>query len=317
MENRQQQVNVNNTLSDILDEKPFGVPQGSVLGPLFFLLYINNIKSAINFSYFHLYADDTIIIQGHNDLQTLVDDMENELTSVDHWLTQNKLTPNVKKCESIFFARPHSQKLCQNSTIKFKGNKLETKQCVKYLGVHFDNKLSWEKHIKEVNRKVNFKLSKIKPLAKFLDPVDINMLIKAFVLPYIHYCSTIWSSAAPHLINKLQTTVNKTKFFSPNIQQIHVEQRLNFDSAVLAFKAINNLTPDHISDKISLVSSHHQYATRQSKTNNIFHKHIPNKLSAQSLTSMATKVWNPLPPDLKSEVSLLSFKTKCKKYLYK
>ena len=83
---------------------------------------------------------------------------------------------------------------------------------------------------------------------------------------------------------------------------------------MLSFKAINNLTPVYISDSISLVSSHHKYFTRQSRARNIFHKHLPNKLSTQSLASMATKVWNPLPVELKTENSLLLFKNKCKKY---
>ena len=82
LECRQQCVNVNGTLSDFLEEKPFGVPQGSVLGPLFFLLYINNIQSAILSSYFHLYADDTIIIQGSNDLQDHIYNLESELSNV-------------------------------------------------------------------------------------------------------------------------------------------------------------------------------------------------------------------------------------------
>ena len=314
LECRQQCVNVNGTLSDFLEEKPFGVPQGSVLGPLFFLLYINNIQSAILSSYFHLYADDTIIIQGSNDLQDLIYNLESELSNVDNWLTLNKLTPNVKKCESIFFAKPQSRKLCKKASIKFRGYNLDNKECFKHLGVYFDNKLSWEKHVKEVIRKINFKLSKIRPLAKFLDPVDINMLIQSFVKPYVHYCSTTWSSAAPHLINKIQTTINKTHFFSTHVKNINVENCLKYDMAMLSFKAINNLTPVYISDSISLVSSHHKYFTRQSRARNIFHKHLPNKLSTQSLASMATKVWNPLPVELKTENSLLLFKNKCKKY---
>jgi hypothetical protein len=314
LEQRQQQVLVNGVLSDVLDEKPYGVPQSSVLGQSFFLLYINDINSVILNSYFHLYADDTIIIQAHNNLKSLTENMENELVVIDSWLSRNKLTPNAKKCEAIFFTNSKNRKLCADGVIKFKGSYLQTKTSVKYLGIQFDSTLSWDKQINEIIRKINFKLSKIRPLSRFLNISDINMLIRAFVLPYIHYCSTTWCSAAPHLVHKVQNTVNKTKYFCNGIQDINVTKRIHMDIAILTFKSLNNLSPSYVSDKISLVSSHHSYNTRQAKSNNIFHKHVVNKLSTQSFRNISKNIWNSLPLSMKTEISILKFKTACKKH---
>ena len=93
--------------------------------------------------------------------------MEAELVGIDSWLTLNKLTPNIKKCETIFFSKPHNFKYCSDRKVKFKGKELQTKQSIKYLGVHFDSKLSWEKQIAEILRKINFKLAKLDLLQDF------------------------------------------------------------------------------------------------------------------------------------------------------
>ena len=244
----------------------------------------------------------------------LVTSTKHDLGNVDKWLSLNKLTPNAKKCESIFFSNSKNLKLCLDKKVNFNGHELENKKSVKYLGVHFDNTLSWKTHINAVTSKINFKLLKIRRLARFLDPVDINMLLNTLVLPYVHYCSTTWATAAPTLINKVQSTINKSLHFSAGIKHIDVKRRLDLDLAILTFKAINKLAPEYINSKLSLIERHHSYNTRQAKNRNIFQTRLHIKMSSQTITSSSSKVWNQLPPFLKCETSLLRFKTNAKKY---
>ena len=123
------------------------MPQGSVLGPILFILYINDIKSVIQNSYCHLYADDTIILKSASDPiilksasdpDSLISSLGRELLNVDQWLSINKMTVNTKKTEVIFFGNKSCLKKLDNKTVKYLGTPLERKKEAKYLGIIFD-----------------------------------------------------------------------------------------------------------------------------------------------------------------------------------
>ena len=126
-----------------------GVPQGSVLGPLLFLVYLNDICNSSNLLDFFLFADDTNLLYADRSLKNLELTVNKELAKVSDWLIANKLTVNIKKSNFVIF-RPRQKKLTLQPAIKLFDNNsqrlvtLDCKNYVKYLGVLIDDYLSWK-----------------------------------------------------------------------------------------------------------------------------------------------------------------------------
>ncbi|XP_057290861.1 uncharacterized protein LOC130613549 [Hydractinia symbiolongicarpus] len=143
---RTQSVSVSNILSSALHIS-CGVPQGSILGPILFLLYINDISNASPSFKYTLFADDTSLFIDSNNKQELFKKTNNELTSVCDWLIANALSLNVTKSNYLFFSK---EKHVDIPEIKLLGKNLTRKNSVKYLGIIIDDELSWDNHIQSV-----------------------------------------------------------------------------------------------------------------------------------------------------------------------
>ena len=148
---RQQLTEINDTLSDI-DYIKCGVPHGSILGPLLFLIYINDIENTSTVLNIFLFADNTTIFFSSKPSAMVEKVLNDELKKVNKWLVSNKLSLNINKSCYLNFSLLHNPSTDIN--VKIANNLLERKRVTKYLGVLTDDKLSWKDHIHSVNMKL-------------------------------------------------------------------------------------------------------------------------------------------------------------------
>ena len=153
LSNRSQYVSINGYDSSLAAIN-CGVPQGSVLGPLLFLLYINDLNQAIKFCKVHHFADDTNLLCLGNSIKKLNKLVNADLKHLVNWLNANKIPLNVKKTEMVIF-KSKQNKFEGDLKIKLSGKRLYPTQSVKYLGVKIDTNLSWQYYVNDLSVKLN------------------------------------------------------------------------------------------------------------------------------------------------------------------
>ena len=305
LSNRKQFIQCETILSEMLSVL-CGVPQGSVLGPLLFLVYINDMVRCIDLNSI-LFADDAVLSHGDTSVKRLESKINNEISKLHQWFLANKLTLNLSKTKYILFSRTKSQK---NKLKKFKVN--INNYCIKqisemkYLGVILDSKLNWHEHIQYVSTKLARAAG---VMYKFRNKVPQNVLMLLYhsiVASYLRYGIATWGSAKPSAITKLQNLQNKivrhiaypqqsdnildhyTSLSILNIKELHF-----LEVAKFIFRSSKNTLPVSFDEYFRNIN--HSHYTRSKSTSDLALPRPRIDLGKGSIKISGVKIWNELP----------------------
>lgn len=327
LKNRNMSVRLDNSISKkkIIS---YGVPQGSILGPILFGIYVNDLHAHVD-CFLTQYADDTQFLHSGatEELNQIIKDTEDTHAKCRDYFLKNGLMFNSSKTQCIFIGnRQLLSKIPPNTTINFNGNIIYPSKHVKTLGIYIDRYMLFDVHTNELNKKVIGILMYISRIGDRFDKQTRIIVVQTLVLSLIQYCIRIWGTANDTVISSVQKLQNyaarvavggvkKYDHVSPSFKELkwlRLKQKHVFDVGVTIFKAIRGFYPHWflpLSSIQAITSSitrqrHSLYVTRSKA-------HSGDRCNAV----LGVKLWNALPPSLTHAPSLKTFKARLKEFL--
>ena len=324
LSNRQQYVEFNSTFSPCQQIR-CGVPQGSILGPLLFLVYINDLCNVSTALEFILFADDTNIFFSHKDRSTLSTIFNLEMSKLSDWCRANKLSINLKKSNFMVF-QPRQKRQKFDLAFSIDGSPIERVKETVFLGVVIDENLTWKPHILNVSRKISKSIGILYKSSFCLSTAALRILYYSLIYPYLIYCVSVWGSTYNSNIKKIVTLqkkairiVAKVSFDShtdPIFRELEV---LKFNDIVLfhlgkfMFFFCKGLLPNAFNDMFTPTNQIHSYDTRNSSK--FYIPFFRTNIRKFSIRYQGPKFYNSLDSEIKSSESTARFCKNLKRFL--
>lgn len=301
-----------------------GIPQGTPLSSILFILYINSIVHCLKWCRIKMFADDILLWLEFDNISEAIEKMNADLERITTFLKMMKLKLNVNKSKFMVFAQRGDQYECE---ILFDGQKLERVNEIKYLGILIDDQLSFKPFADYVVKKIAKKISFLRRIRNKLTLDSSLLLFKVLVAPHYDFCSSILFLMNEQQLNQLQilqnralrivlkarrdthvtTMLNRTNMLS-------IKQRINYNVILLIYKAVNHLLPEYLSSQLRYVSDLQPYVLRNNR--NLRPPQLKTKIGQKSIFYKGVIMFNELrSKGVDTECSLKQFKVLLSEYV--
>ena len=320
LSHRKQYVRYNETSSSSLIIS-CGVPQGSILGPLLFILYMNDIANCSNILHFILFADDTNIFYSCKNYLDLMNVVNEELVKLSNWFRANKLSLNVKKTHYILFGSNRKKINCTNFSIVLEGNNLDCVSNTKFLGVHIDEELNWKHHTAQIALKISKGLG-ILNRVKYILPCDVLlMLYYTMIHSYLLYCNIIWGNACQVSLYRLTCLqkrairlITRSEYrahTSPLFKKLCILKLVDIyklQTLLYMYKARNNMLPQGCIGKVTCATNDTHYNFRNN--NDFLLINFKTEIRRKCIAISGPNLWMSISDSIKYTQSIIIFKTR-------
>ena len=305
-----------------------GVPQGSILAPLLFLLYMNDISQCLKFSRCNIYADDVVIYTSSPNFTEAALHLQADLDRLSYWYTKNKLKINIDKTKVMLLSPSKNY----NLEIFIDKQIIEQVHNIRYLGVEIDDRLKWNNHTRQLIKTISYKIFTLSKMRKFINKDVLNMLYFSLVQPIIDYACSVWGQCSNNAIDKLSRlqkraarvvtgnfdyTSSHGEVIVRDLKWQSFQQRRDYFIATMMFKCIHGLAPTHMINELEMVCERHAYSTRNAESLNVVVPKPNLECFKRSFRFSGAKVWNSLPNNLQNLQSVNSFKQLYKHMFFK
>ena len=292
-----------------------GIPQGSVLGPILFVIFINDLPNSIS-SYIKIFADDTKIfraLRSAGDISTLQEDVNKML----EWSIKWQLPFNIPKCKIIHYGKNNP-----NHIYSMDSRNMTEDTSEKDLGVTFDSELSFRTHIKNTVAKANSRVGLIKRTFSYMNITNFKLLYKSLVRPILEYCSSIWSPHYQHDIDEVEKVQRRATKIIPELMNLPYQDRLKAvklptleyrrirSDIIQVFRIMKGYDQIDPSKLFTLSSS----SSNRGHNLKIYKPRCESTLKLHSFSCRTINLWNNLPQDVVDSQSINSFKTGLEKH---